>query len=84
MLDKSFNETTLPIPMIFASCLPLQVGNFYPNTLGKVLCWGRCWSTKQDNFFFNRNKNVLVKTKEIIYYDGLSFSIAIKHHEFEL
>jgi len=42
MLDKSFNETTLPIPMTFAfeavSCLPLQVGNFYPNSLGKVLC----------------------------------------------
>jgi len=30
MLDKAFNETYLPIPMIFAfeavSCSPLQVG----------------------------------------------------------
>jgi len=38
MLDKPFNETTLPIPMIFAfeavSCLPLQVGNFYPQLFG--------------------------------------------------
>jgi len=35
------------IPIIFAFeaafCLPLQVGNFYLSSLGKVLCWGRCW-----------------------------------------
>jgi len=38
MLDKSFNETNLPIPMIFTfeavSCFPLQVGNFYPWLFG--------------------------------------------------
>jgi len=27
---------------------------FTLSSLGKVLCWGRCWSTKQDKVFCNR------------------------------
>jgi len=44
MLDKAFNETYLPIPMIFAfeavSCLPYKLEL---SSLGNLLCWRRCW-----------------------------------------